>query len=181
MSTITQTQEFQPRTCSKCQQSNAALALFCVHCGSPLSASDDNPMVMAEVLAERLKAIAHDVHTLYENQLLAGALVLYIPAEDAAIVLQHTGKLVLGRAGNTPDPNQYDLTPYNAYTLGVSRRHATITYTSQGYAITDMGSANGTWANARRLLPNGPHYLANTDQIWLGQLILLAYVLSSNE
>lgn len=173
-----QTQHFQPRTCPNCQLNSAALALFCVHCGAALPAPDDNPIAMADLLAARLQAIAQEINTTYADKLADGALILYIPADDAAVVLQRTHRIVLGRTRASKDSTHYDLTPYNAYTLGVSRRHARISYTSQGYAITDLGSANGTWANSRRLAPDAVHYLKNTDQIWLGQLILLAYVAS---
>jgi hypothetical protein len=170
-----QTQHFKPKTCPNCQQTNAALALFCVQCGAALPAPDENPMVMADLLAARLKTVAQQVSEAYQQDLQVGSLVLYIPAEDAAIVLKQTDKLVLGRTGASAGSTHYDLSAYNAYLLGVSRRHATVSYTPQGYTMMDMGSANGTWVNSRRLTPHVPHVIKNGDQIWLGQLILLAY------
>ncbi len=175
-----QTYQFEPRTCPKCQRNNAAFALICVHCGAELPASEDSAMAMADVLAERLKSIAEKVQETYTKELSAGSLVLYVPADDAAIVLQKTQRLVLGRTA-TKLSSEYDLSPYNAYTLGVSRRHAMVSYATQGYAIKDLGSANGTWVNSCRLASHSLHYVKNTDQIWLGQLILLAYTDSPGE
>jgi pSer/pThr/pTyr-binding forkhead associated (FHA) protein len=43
----------------------------------------------------------------------------------------------------------------------------------------DIGSANGTWTNSKRLMPHPPHLIKSNDQLWLGQLILLAYLQSA--
>lgn len=180
MSAIT-TQHFAPKTCPNCQQTNAALALFCVQCGAALPAPDNNPLALAELLAARLNRISQQVKTTHASELKRGALVLYIPANDAAIILHKTDKLVLGRGTGTLDQAQYDLTPYNAYTLGVSRRHALLSHAEQGYFVMDIGSANGTWTNSKRLTPHTPHLIKNHDQLWLGQLILLAYLQSAVE
>jgi DNA-binding response OmpR family regulator len=48
----------------------------------------------------------------------------------------------------------------------VSRRHARIERDSQGYTLADLGSANGTFVNARRI--NGPMLLHHNDLIGLG-------------
>lgn len=173
---VTVTHQFAPKTCPNCQQTNAALALFCVQCGAPLPAPDNNPLALAELLAARLNSIAQQVTTNHAEALQKGALVLYVPANDAAVVMQKTEKLVMGRAGVTTDQPVYDLTPFNAYTLGVSRRHALFSHSEQGFFVMDIGSANGTWANSKRLTPHTPHLLKSNDQIWLGQLILLVYL-----
>ena len=56
----------------------------------------------------------------------------------------------------------------------VSRNHAAIEATAAGHQITDLGSANGTLVNGRKLRPQRPLRLASGDQIRLGKL-LLAY------
>jgi ribosomal protein L40E len=56
----------------------------------------------------------------------------------------------------------------------VSRNHAIIETAAEGHQITDLGSANGTLVNGRRLRPHRPLRLASGDQIRLGKL-LLAY------
>jgi len=49
---------------------------------------------------------------------------------------------------------------------GVSRRHARIHRTSDGYVLEDLGSSNGTYVNLRRL--TGPYLLQPGDAIRLG-------------
>ncbi|HLB48525.1 MAG TPA: FHA domain-containing protein, partial [Anaerolineales bacterium] len=50
----------------------------------------------------------------------------------------------------------------------ISRRHASIRLESAGWAITDLGSSNGTFLNEARLEPNTAYRLAPGDQILLG-------------
>ena len=48
----------------------------------------------------------------------------------------------------------------------VSRLHAKIAYTGSGYFIADVGSANGTFINGRRIYE--PYLLVDGDLIGLG-------------
>jgi hypothetical protein len=56
---------------------------------------------------------------------------------------------------------------------GVSRQHARITWRETGYAIEDLGSANGTFVNGERLTV--PRLLRDGDAIGLGQAVLLGF------
>ena len=50
----------------------------------------------------------------------------------------------------------------------ISRRHAIIVSTSQGYALTDQGSANGTWVNGKQVVR---HLLRHEDSICFGTAV----------
>ena len=50
---------------------------------------------------------------------------------------------------------------------GVSRQHASIVQTGDGYLLTDLGSSNGTFVNQQRLTEE-PHLLQDGDRIRLG-------------
>lgn len=52
----------------------------------------------------------------------------------------------------------------------LSRRHATFTRTSTGWQITDLGSANGTFVNGRRL--SAPARITDGDEIKVGNVVL---------
>jgi len=54
----------------------------------------------------------------------------------------------------------------------LSRRHAVIMQGEQGYAISDLGSENGSWVNGVRLAPRQPRPLRSGDEIQLGQIRL---------
>ncbi len=50
-----------------------------------------------------------------------------------------------------------------------SRRHACIEFDQVVYTVTDLGSANGTWLNGRRLAAKTPEPLNEGDEITLGK------------
>jgi pSer/pThr/pTyr-binding forkhead associated (FHA) protein len=57
--------------------------------------------------------------------------------------------------------------------MGVSRSHAMIKAVEDKYVLTDLHSANGTWLNGERLLPDKPHDLPSGAVIQLGRLKLV--------
>jgi hypothetical protein len=75
---------------------------------------------------------------------------------------------VLGHAGASSIAVDVDLTPYGARNAGVSRRHARITHTEEGFGIEDLGSTNETGLNSERLAPGQIYPLAHGDQVTLG-------------
>ncbi len=56
----------------------------------------------------------------------------------------------------------------------VSRRHAIIAQSDQGYAIRDLGSTNGTFVNHQRI-DQGEHLLQHGDLIQLGGEVSLVF------
>ena len=54
----------------------------------------------------------------------------------------------------------------------VSRQHARLQKTPQGWMLTDLGSTNGTQVNGRPLMPHEPHALQAGDRVSLGACIL---------
>lgn len=71
------------------------------------------------------------------------------------------GELVFGRA------DEVDVALDNPT---VSRRHAAVARTTQGWVLTDLGSANGTWVNGKRVTRR---VLRHEDQVRLGTAELL--------
>ncbi len=60
----------------------------------------------------------------------------------------------------------------------VSRRHARIVRSAEGYTIEDLGSTNGTFVNrGRRLLPGQSQPLADKDEIIVGKMFLRLHLL----
>lgn len=55
----------------------------------------------------------------------------------------------------------------------VSRRHAELRLEAGGVVLTDTGSANGTFVNGGRLLPNQPRELVGGDTIQIGPFTLV--------
>src|SRR5581483_4737984 len=55
----------------------------------------------------------------------------------------------------------------------VSRRHAEISYANGQYVLRDLGSANGTQVNDKRLEPGSTHMLKHNDRVRFGQVAYL--------
>lgn len=89
------------------------------------------------------------------------------------IQMQLHEMIVIGRedpnAGSSP---HIDLTPYQAYANGVSRRHAAILVNNGRVSITDLNSTNGTLLNGFDLTPGQEYRLRHDDELVLGQLRL---------
>ncbi|MEO1166165.1 MAG: FHA domain-containing protein [Chloroflexota bacterium] len=73
------------------------------------------------------------------------------------------------------DSYQFDLTPYDAFQNGISRRHAQIHIRANRLFLVDMGSSNGTFIGDARLMPAEPQLLQNGQEITLGRLQMTVY------
>ena len=83
-------------------------------------------------------------------------------------------EFVLGRSDEryNVDPD-VDLTPFEAYKKGVSRKHAAIKIGDKNeVSLVDLESTNGTWVNGARISPQIPVPLHQGDIIALGKLAL---------
>lgn len=59
----------------------------------------------------------------------------------------------------------------------VSRRHARLFQTSDGFAITEeVGALNGTYVNGNKLITGKPHQLSDGDKVGLGMVKLIFHV-----
>lgn len=102
---------------------------------------------------------------------------------DLSFMVLNTGRLiespkyervVIGRGGDDADNDapDIDLDQDKGAELGVSRRHAIITFEDEQFFLTDLGSTNRTYIN-RNPAPKGqPQELHDGDEIRLGNIIL---------
>lgn len=82
--------------------------------------------------------------------------------------LDINGEITFGRGVDTPD--LVDLTPYEAETRGVSRRHLILRPTPNNLYAIDLGSTNGSLRNDRSIGVNTPFTLADGDRLTLGHM-----------
>ncbi len=98
---------------------------------------------------------------------------LYSTFTGHVFALPCNKELLVGRSdqrrGIYPD---IDLSQEGEAAYGVSRRHATITCSEDGFYVTDLQSSNGTRIDGVPLTPHEPTLVRPGQHIWLGGLVL---------
>ena len=92
---------------------------------------------------------------------------------DSAQVLHlaERNEFTLGRAiEGQPILPDVDLSPFDAFTLGVSRLHAALRIINGEVVVTDLGSSNGTRVNGQKIVPHVDYPINHGDVIALGKL-----------
>ena len=101
------------------------------------------------------------------------SMTLVIMNSGRRIKLDVSDDLLIGRKDNArgifPD---VDLGLDGGHDAGVSRRHAILSHQNGVYRIEDLGSANGTFVNGRRLAPQSASVLAHGDELKCGTLLI---------
>ena len=90
------------------------------------------------------------------------------------IGLDINDEVILGRGGGLP--GLFDLIPYGANNLGVSRRHLMLRPTPNKLFAIELGSTNGTVRNGRSMGYNTPYSLMSGDVLVLGQLGITVHI-----
>ena len=157
--------------CPVCKFKNEPGAIICGHCGSLL-----------EGMVEPIPT----THRLEEAKLIGGTDknpfdIALTPLVGLGIYLENTApvtvveekEFMLGRKVEGADGVIVDLVPFGAFQMGVSRQHALVRETNDGYEIIDLNSTNGTWVDKHQLIPNTPHPVRSGSLIQLGRMRLL--------
>ena len=149
--------------CSNCGHRNAESANFCSSCGAPLEAGgEDRTIRLAPVESET--GAPEDEVSVPLDELPEGSGMLLVkrgPGAGSRFVLE---KPVVS-AGRHPESTIFldDVT--------VSRRHAEIVRTPEGYVVRDVGSLNGTYLNRERI--EDEVTLSNGDELQIGRFKLV--------
>jgi hypothetical protein len=81
--------------------------------------------------------------------------------------------LVVGRGDNLSDfQPDIDLTPFGAYRLGLSRRHAILRRENETLVVQDLNSRNGTHINGKQIESGELRPLRDGDEVRFGNLAL---------
>jgi len=160
--------------CPNCKHNNMAGAMFCAECGAQLLGKD--ALTTQSITTEQFPSVSsqgtqntQDVYQSFNVQDAWGSIHLL----DTGQVLPLTSRneFTLGRISEgQPIMPDIDLSPYQAYAGGVSRLHAIIKRDDNRILFMDLGSANGSYINGKRLQPNAEQYINHGDIIALGKL-----------
>ena len=159
--------------------------VFCEFCGASLigqkpldtkSLDSNNEAVQKEygVDAEALTDVRAQGTSAFQG---GDRLRLEIEGSPDPLFFSIKEEAVFGRkdpaTGAMPD---IDLTPFAGYRMGVSRRHAAISWNAeQGLDVRDLGSSNGTFLNGQQLAAHRLYRLRNGDELRLGQMVIRVF------
>jgi pSer/pThr/pTyr-binding forkhead associated (FHA) protein len=150
------------RTCRQCGQPVADLARFCSNCGASLVD------LSAEHPAEATGTLDAPVSTTGPLGPIRGADIIGVPAGTAMLIVRRgpsegtsftlsSDVTTIGR-GDFADVVLDDVT--------VSRNHAEIRHTPEGWQLRDVGSLNGTYVNRERI---DEIVLSGGDEVQIGK------------
>ncbi|MCI0578534.1 MAG: FHA domain-containing serine/threonine-protein kinase, partial [Chloroflexi bacterium] len=112
---------------------------------------------------------------LSDHQVMQGPHLIF-PGTETILSLPLQREVVMGRfdpeSSKQPD---VDLTAQGAIEAGVSRRHARLLHTVQGWILEDLNSTNGTSLNMAPARPGERLVLHSGDVIRCGRLMLVFY------
>ncbi len=174
--------------CPVCNTGNEPEAMVCRHCGAALEGSfiesghETKTTDMQALAPELIKDWS--LQDAKEIAVPDSGIAFYVDGHSKPAHIDARGEFVLGRkAGPTSEMvrDLIDLAPFGAYSLGLSRRHAVIRRTGDGYEVLDLGSVNGTWLNEERLVPHRPYPLSNSSYLRLGRMRIFVLYRASAE
>lgn len=162
-------------TCSKCNHEELGGALFCSQCGAQLFASTDNTAAIRSADMKNNRGITPSpppFPTPPVNFQDSNIVVFLIDAGEV-IFVKGDKELSIGRSteGQMIVPD-IDLSPHDAYEAGVSRLHANLSIKGKQITAKDLGSANGTRLNGKKMSAHAEHTLQHGDILTLGKLKL---------
>ncbi|MCU1374034.1 MAG: domain containing protein [Actinomycetia bacterium] len=148
--------------CNNCGHRNPGNSNFCSSCGSPLDVrGEDHTITLSPV--EEPGDPSEDISVGLDDIPEGGGVLLVKrgPGAGSRYVLENE----VTTAGRHPESDIFldDVT--------VSRRHAEVARTANGYVVRDVGSLNGTYLNRERIERDMP--LANGDEVQVGRYKLV--------
>lgn len=169
LSEVTQLLPSRPVKCPRCGYECRRPHSRCPRCGESLAATLSS--VAGNTDQTRSTALLARQDTDRFERDAAVTLRLFPSGQCVTHALERP--LVLGRQKAGGPEETLDLTDFDAYQLGVSRRHCLLERKGTTLTVMDLGSANGTSLNGKQLPAYRSHRVTNGDHLLLGRLHLL--------
>ena len=151
--------------CNQCGHRNPPTSTFCSSCGSPLDSLDDRTITLAAIDPLQAAPGTDDdiVVPIGELPTEIGVLIVRAGAQAGS---RFPLSEVTTRLGRHPDSE------ISLDDITVSRRHAEIERTPDGYVVSDAGSLNGTYVNQERV---DRIVLRHGDELQIGKFRLVFF------
>ncbi len=151
--------------CNQCGHRNPPTSTFCSSCGSPLDSLDDRTITLAAI--DPLQ----DAPGTDDDLVVA---IGELPTE-IGVLIDRAGGQAGARFPLTETTTHLGRHPDSEISLDditVSRRHAEIERTPDGYVASDAGSLNGTYVNQERV---DRMLLRHGDELQIGKFRLVFF------
>ena len=151
--------------CNQCGHRNPPDSNFCSSCGSPLDVLGDRTITLTRVDPLQDAPGSDDDLIVPVGEIEPDTSVLIVRAGSQAgdrFALSNT----VTRLGRHPDSD------ISLDDITVSRRHAEIERTDEGYRVTDAGSLNGTYVNQERV---ESAIIRHGDELQIGKFRLVFF------
>ena len=162
--------------CPNCHHEEMPGSLFCSECGAQLVISETpTTQNIARNPSDYLTVqppVQSPPSGISTSPVGTAEAVVSLHMVDSGQILNLTGQteFTIGRTSEgQPILPDVDLSPYEAYSKGVSRLHAALKIHNQRVVITDLGSSNGTRVNGQKIVPHVDYPLNHGDMIALGK------------
>ncbi len=156
--------------CPNCQHDEPEGALFCSECGTKLINSDGLSTAAIRVTDAKIQNGGSRPRLVTPQPVTEAQISLHIIRTGQILPLIGRAEYTIGRIsqGQSILPD-IDLSPYDAYSQGVSRLHATLKVIDQNLFIEDLGSSNGSRINNTKVPPHVDNLVQHGDVIALGR------------
>lgn len=151
--------------CNQCGHRNPPGSNFCSSCGSPLDVLDDRTITLTTLDPLQDAVGPQDDLTIPVGELPRSVGVLIVRS-GAQTGTRFPLDNEVTRLGRHPDSE------ISLDDITVSRRHAEIVRTDDGYVVTDAGSLNGTYVNQERIERTS---IRHGDELQIGKFRLVFF------
>ena len=151
--------------CNQCGHRNPPESNFCSSCGSALDMLDDRTITLSAIDPLQESPGATDDITIPVGEL----------SKDRPVLIVRSGPQAGERFTLDSDVTRLGRHPDSEISLDditVSRRHAEVQRTADGYMVADSGSLNGTYVNQERVERAG---LRHGDEVQIGKFRLVFF------
>lgn len=169
--------------CSVCKHKNEPGAVLCAYCGAMLETDAIGKSPPTTEKMSGVTAVIPKERSGIKTDILIpeGGIAVFLLDNPKPIAILAVDEFVLGRFLEGSLEEIVDLTPFSAFSSGVSRRHAMIVRKKKGFEIIDLDSTNGSWLNEKRMTPTKAYPLPSGAMVRLGQLRLQVIMRESTE
>lgn len=159
--------------CPNCRNRNEKEATVCIHCGASLD-EDKYTTVKNPEIEINYSDKPQELHV-DEAIIPSKGIAVYFAETTKPFVVRTDKEFIVGRSLIPISEPMLDLSDFDGFKMGLSRRHAMIRQAGSGYEIIDLSSTNGTWLNDGRLVPYTPYRLPSGSRLLLSRIRLFVF------